>query len=60
MPYRLRKAPGRELYWVVSEDGRHLSKDPMPIEKAKKQLTAVMLVYLREKGRIPGRKDLKK
>jgi hypothetical protein len=52
MPYRLRKAPGRELYWVVAQDGTHLSKEPMPIERAKKQLTAVTLSYLRKIGKL--------
>jgi len=39
MPYKLRKAPKRELYWVVtSETGKKHSKEPIPLEKAKAQL----------------------
>lgn len=41
MPYKLRKAPGQPLYWVVSEDGKHHSKEPMPKENAKAQLRAL-------------------
>ena len=39
MPYKLRKAPGKLLYWVVTiETGKKHSKDPIPKEKAKAQL----------------------
>ena len=39
MPYKLRKAPGRDLYWVVNaETGKKYSKDPIPKDKAKSQL----------------------
>ena len=39
MPYKLRKAPKRELYWVVTiETGKKHSKDPIPMEKAKAQM----------------------
>jgi len=41
MPYKLRKAPRRDLYWVVGQNGRHLSKEPLPLAVAKKQLIAV-------------------
>lgn len=51
MPYKIKKAPGRNLYWVIAEqDGRHLSKDPLPLEQAKKQLTAVNIAYAKELG----------
>ena len=39
MPYMLRKAPKRDLYWVVTkETGKKHSKDPIPLEKAKAQM----------------------
>lgn len=39
MPYKLRKAPKRELYWVITiETGKKHSKDPIPKEKAKAQM----------------------
>lgn len=39
MPYKLRKAPNRDLYWVVTiETGKKHSRDPIPIEKAKAQM----------------------
>ena len=41
MPYRLRKAPRRDLYWVVGEDGSKSSRDPLPLETAKAQMAAL-------------------
>lgn len=41
MPYKLRKARGRELYWVVAEDGTKKSKEPLPLERAKAQMRAL-------------------
>jgi hypothetical protein len=39
MPYKLRKAPKRDLYWVITiETGKKHSKDPIPKEKAKAQM----------------------
>ena len=42
MPYKLRKAPNRDLYWVVNkETGKKHSKDPLPKETAKAQMRAL-------------------
>ena len=41
MPYRLRKAPKRDLYWVVAQDGTKKSKDPIPKERAEAQIRAL-------------------
>jgi hypothetical protein len=42
MPWKLRKAPRKELYWVVAKDtGKHMSKDPLPIDRAKAQMRAL-------------------
>ena len=41
MPYTLRKAPNRNLYWVVAQDGRHMSKDPIPLARAQAQRRAL-------------------
>jgi len=41
MPFRLRKAPKRDLYWVVDDEGKKYSKDPMPKEKARQQQKAL-------------------
>lgn len=39
MPYKLRKAPKRPLYWVVAVDtGKKYSHEPIPLEKAKAQM----------------------
>ena len=40
-PFRLRKAPKRDLYWVVDDKGKKYSKDPMPKEKARAQQKAL-------------------
>lgn len=38
MPYKLRKAPKRDLYWVVTiETGKKHSKEPIAFEKAQAQ-----------------------
>lgn len=43
MPYKLRKAPGRDLYWVVSIDtGKKHSKDPITKEKAEAQMRVLI------------------
>lgn len=48
MPYKLRKAPKRDLYWVVNkETGKKHSRDPLPKETAKSQMRAL---YASEKG----------
>jgi hypothetical protein len=39
--YKLRKAPGRPLFWVVGEDGKHHSKEPLPKERAEAQMRAL-------------------
>ena len=42
MPYHLRKAPKRDLYWVVNtETGAKYSKDPLPKERAEAQRRAL-------------------
>jgi hypothetical protein len=38
MPYKLRKAPRKDLYWVITiETGKKHSKDPIPKDKAQAQ-----------------------
>lgn len=41
MPYKLRKAPNRDLYWVIDDKGKKYSHDPMPKTRAEKQLKAL-------------------
>lgn len=53
MPYKIRKAPGKELYWVVAQDGRHMSKDPIPLARAKRQIIAL---NISEHSGKPGKK----
>lgn len=49
MPYKLKKAPSQNLYWVVAEDGKHMSIKPIPLERAKRQLAA-LYVAMKMKG----------
>ena len=35
--YHLRKVPKKDLYWVVGPDGKHHSKEGIPLDKAKAQ-----------------------
>jgi len=61
MPYKLRKAPKRDLYWVVTtETGKKHSKDPIPMDKAKAQLR-ILESALKGSGRVTQQKlhDLK-
>jgi hypothetical protein len=47
MPYKLRKCPGKDLYWVVNkETGQKHSKEGLPKEQAKAQMRAL---YANEK-----------
>jgi hypothetical protein len=57
MPYKLRKAPKRELYWVVGEDGKKHSKEPIPLERAKAQMRA-LYASMRRGGITPAQWDL--
>jgi len=42
MPWKLRKAPKKELYWVVNkETGKKHSKEPLPRDKAVAQMKAL-------------------
>ena len=54
MPYKLRKAPKRDLYWVVNKDnGKKYSKDPLPIDNAKAQMRALYANESKSGGQIP-------
>jgi hypothetical protein len=50
MPYKLRKAPKRDLYWVVGEDGSKKSKDPIPRKRAEAQMRALYASENQMKG----------
>jgi len=50
MPFKIRKAPNRDLYWVVKvSDGTHMSKEPIPLKRAEKQLIALHIAMSKEK-----------
>ena len=52
MPYKLRKAPNRDLYWVVGLDGTKHSTDPIPKERAEAQMRALYAAMNKEGGTI--------
>jgi len=41
MPYKLKKARNKPLYWVVDNTGKKYEKEPIPLERAKKQIVAL-------------------
>jgi hypothetical protein len=51
--YKLRKAPKRELYWVIGKDGTKHSKEPIPRERALAQQKALYASW-REKKQMKG------
>jgi hypothetical protein len=51
MPYRLRKVPKKDLYWVVGPDGKHHSKEGLPKERAQAQMRAL---YASENEKLKG------
>lgn len=57
MPYKLRKAPKRDLYWVVAEDGQKKSKDPLPRARAEAQMKALYAAMGRKRGGVNIPKD---
>ena len=60
MPYKLRKAPKRDLYWVIAQDGKHMSKDPIPKERAEAQRKALYASERRqEEAKIPTAREEK-
>lgn len=53
MPYKLRKAPRRELYWVITKaTGKKHSIEPLPLKRAEAQMRSL---YARESGYPPIR-----
>lgn len=45
MPYKLRKSPNKNLYWVVNKStGKKYSKKPLPKSRARKQMAALYAV----------------
>jgi hypothetical protein len=44
MPYSIQKQRNASKFWVKNkETGRKLSKKPMPLQRAKRQLAAVLI-----------------
>jgi hypothetical protein len=52
MPYSIQKQRNVSKFWVKNkETGRKLSKKPMPLQRAKRQLAAVY-INTRERSRV--------
>ncbi len=51
MPYKLRKVPRKDLYWVVGEDGTHHSKEGLRKDVAQKQLVALNIAHAKKMGK---------
>ena len=45
MPYAIKKAKGKDGYYVYGMDGKRHSKEPMELETAKKQMTALNIAH---------------
>lgn len=52
--YKLRKAPKRDLYWVVGQDGTKHSKEPIPKERAEAQMRALYAVWRKKEAPVRG------
>jgi hypothetical protein len=51
MPYKLKLVDNKKAY-VVAQDGTKLSKKPLPVARAKKQMVAVNIAHARKMGYI--------
>lgn len=43
MPYSLKKQYNKPFFWVIDNMGKKLEKDPIPLERAKRQIIAIYL-----------------
>lgn len=50
MPYSIKKAKGKDGYYVYGEDKKRHSKKPMSLEMAKKQMTALNIAHAKKMG----------
>jgi hypothetical protein len=50
MPYRIKKAKGKDGYYVYGADGKRHSKEPMDLEMAKKQMAALNIAHAKKEG----------
>jgi len=48
MPYRIKKAKGKDGYYVYGAYGKRHSKEPMELEMAKKQITALNIAHAKK------------
>lgn len=52
MPHHIKKAKGKDGYYVYGVDGKRYSKSPMTLEKAKKQMAALNIAHAKKEGKV--------
>lgn len=52
MPYHIKKAKGKDGFYVYGVDGTRHSKAPMTLETAKKQMTALNIAHAKKEGAV--------
>ena len=60
MPYAIKKAKGKDGYYVYGMDGKRHSKEPMGLEMAKKQMTALNIAHAKKEGVVIAPKKARK
>jgi hypothetical protein len=52
MPYHIKKAKGKDGFYVYGVDGKRHSKSPMTLEMAKKQMSALNIAHAKKEGKV--------
>ena len=52
MPYHIKKAKGKDGFYVYGVDGTRHSKSPLTLETANKQMTAMNIAHAKKEGKI--------
>lgn len=53
MPFHIMKAKGKDAYYVYDVEGKRYSKEPMELEMAKKQMTALNIAHAKKGAKAP-------
>ena len=48
MPYKITKARNKNLYYVVDNQGIRLEKEPIPLDRARRQIIAIHISKVKE------------
>jgi hypothetical protein len=60
MPFLIKKAKGKDGYYVYGADGKRHSKEPMELEMAKKQMAALNIAHAKKEGVVIAPKKTRK